>query len=226
MGLGFVKHYAALPDHTVISAVRKPESMPQVDCAEGTKIVTVKIDSADTADAKKAVEELKSKHSISSLDIVIANAGAYNDKGALAEVDLGEFEELFKINVVGALALFQACLPLLPKGGKFVWMSSGAGVVSREKASINPTYGSTKATNVFLARYAHHENPDIVSFALSPGWVQTDMGHQAASYAGKKDAASLTVEQSIEGCTNVIEQASRDKWSGLHISYDGSQQPW
>lgn len=30
---------------------------------------------------------------------VIANAGAYNDKGALAEVDLGEFEELFKINV-------------------------------------------------------------------------------------------------------------------------------
>lgn len=54
LGLGFVKHYAALPDHTVISAVRKPESMPQVDCAEGTKIVTVKIDSADTADAKKA----------------------------------------------------------------------------------------------------------------------------------------------------------------------------
>lgn len=30
-----------------------------------------------------------------------------------------------------------------------------------------------QATNVFLARYAHHENPDIVSFALSPGWVQT-----------------------------------------------------
>lgn len=30
---------------------------------------------------------------------VIANAGLYNDKGALADVDLGEFEELFKVNV-------------------------------------------------------------------------------------------------------------------------------
>lgn len=30
---------------------------------------------------------------------VIANAGVYNDKGSLADVDLGEFEELFKVNV-------------------------------------------------------------------------------------------------------------------------------
>ena len=75
-------------------------------------------------------------------------------------------------------------------------MASGAGVVSRDKASINASYGATKvstfatpvktpwaepkrvklivqASNVFLARYAHHENPDLVSFALSPGWVKT-----------------------------------------------------
>jgi hypothetical protein len=35
----------------------------------------------------------------------------------------------------------------------------------------------SKASNIFLAREAHHENPDLIIFALNPGGVKTWVVH-------------------------------------------------
>jgi NAD(P)-dependent dehydrogenase (short-subunit alcohol dehydrogenase family) len=48
--------------------------------------------------------------------------------------------------VRGVLVLFQAVKPLMPKGGKFITISSGAGTIGKEMNSGNGTYGLTKVS--------------------------------------------------------------------------------
>lgn len=43
-----------------------------------------------------------------------------------------------------------------------------------------------------------------------------DMGNRAAVLNGDKHAP-ITLDESIKGCVNVIDESSREKWSGLHV---------
>lgn len=53
IGLGLAEHYAALPDHTLIMALRNPDSMPDVKCGQGSRVITVKCDAGVSEDALK-----------------------------------------------------------------------------------------------------------------------------------------------------------------------------
>lgn len=53
LGLGLVKGYAARPNHTVIATVRNPSSMPDVPIADGSKVVTVRMEATNVNDPKK-----------------------------------------------------------------------------------------------------------------------------------------------------------------------------
>lgn len=44
--------------------------MPTVKTAEGSKVVVAKLDAGVASDAKTAIDELKSKHGVTKLDIV------------------------------------------------------------------------------------------------------------------------------------------------------------
>lgn len=62
---------------TIIAAVRNLEdknskSLSELGVAKGNQLIVVKIDSAKDGDPHKAVEELKSKHGISRLDVCTA----------------------------------------------------------------------------------------------------------------------------------------------------------
>lgn len=46
--------------------------------------------------------------------------------------------------MLGALTFFQAVRPLLPDGGKFIFMSSGASIIDRVPDKIDAAYGITK----------------------------------------------------------------------------------
>ncbi|WWC99774.1 hypothetical protein V866_006679 [Kwoniella sp. B9012] len=224
IGLGLAKAYAQQSNNTVILGLRNVDSMPKIDVGQGVKLVKVKIDSGDIESAKKAMEELKSQ-GISKIDLVIANAAIGDCFGALKEVDLGSFEEHWRINVLGPLALYQACVPLMPEGSKFVWMSSGASIIDRVPDKLDAGYGITKSSMNYLARYAHFEEPSIISFSLSPGWVQTDMGDRGARWSGM-EKAPITVDESVAGIVKVIGEATKDNYSGLHMRYNGTQSKW
>ncbi|KAK6905795.1 hypothetical protein L486_06857 [Kwoniella mangroviensis CBS 10435] len=224
IGLGLAKAYAQQSNNTVILGLRNVDSMPEIDVRQGVKLVKVKIDSGDIESAKKAMEELKSQ-GINKIDLVIANAAIGDCFGALKEVDLGSFEEHWRINVLAPLALFQACVPLMPEGSKFVWMSSGASIIDRVPDKLDAGYGITKSSMNYLARYAHFEEPSIISFSLSPGWVQTDMGDRGARWSGM-EKAPITVDESVAGIVKVIGEATKDNYSGLHMRYNGTQSKW
>jgi hypothetical protein len=53
LGLGLVKAYASRPGYTVVSAVRNPDTMPQVQTAEGSRVVVIKLDAGVGEDAEE-----------------------------------------------------------------------------------------------------------------------------------------------------------------------------
>ncbi|KAK3063137.1 hypothetical protein LTS18_002658, partial [Coniosporium uncinatum] len=116
IGRGLATAYLLRPNSTVIAAVRDPEKSTSKDLAnlptaQGSKLITVKIDSTSESDPAEAVKSL-SEHSVSHLDVVIANAGD-SRYAHVADVSIGDMMYLYKTNTIGPLLLLQATLPLL-----------------------------------------------------------------------------------------------------------------
>jgi norsolorinic acid ketoreductase len=165
-----------LPNTTVIAGVRDPsatEALSAFKPANGSKLIIVKIDSASTTDAKDAVVLLKSKHGISHIDVVIANAGRGSYWGPALTTPIEEFQSHFNVNATGTLILFQAVHGLLSaaKNPKFVPIGTPVGSTSELENFPLPStaYGTSKAALHFLTRKLHFEHENMVIFPLGPG---------------------------------------------------------
>jgi norsolorinic acid ketoreductase len=176
IGLGLVGHYLSLKNTTVIAAVRDPSSTNDLTALKsgfGSKLIIVKIDSVSHTDAGAAVELLKSKYSISHIDVVIANAGVGKYWGPAVTTPIAEFQEHFQVNATGTLILFQAVHNLLDaaKNPKFVPIGTPVGSVGEQEAYPLPStaYGTSKSALNFLTRKLHFEHENIVIFPLAPG---------------------------------------------------------
>ncbi|ODN96278.1 hypothetical protein I350_08291 [Cryptococcus amylolentus CBS 6273] len=193
----------------VVAAARDPTKVPQEDNA-----VIVKIDSDSLTDAKEAVEELKSKHGITHLDVVIANAASAPSPGPLVSASISELSAGLVTNVSGPLALYQATRPLLSDEGAFVGITSTVGCVTGAWAPYLGAYGATKASLNFIIKGIHIEEPKLKAFAINPGWVDTDMGNAGAALAGL-DAPPDKLVDTVPGIYKVIDEATKEKTSGL-----------
>ena len=137
----------------------------------------MKIDSLEPSDAKAAVQTLQNKHRITSLDVIIANAGISSPKAfsPVASVKIEDVKEHVDVNTIGPLALFQATLPLLEKAthgpGKFVTVSSPIGSIGGMEQRPFPmsAYGASKAALNYLTRKIHFEHENLIAFAIDPG---------------------------------------------------------
>ena len=67
-------------------------------------------------------------------------------------------------------------------------------------------YGASKAMLNYLTCRMHYENPELIAFPMSPGFVQTDMGNAGARKAGMAKAV-FTVEQSVGGMLKTVSPA-------------------
>ncbi|RDL35067.1 NAD(P)-binding Rossmann-fold containing protein [Venustampulla echinocandica] len=234
LGRGLLEALIQRPNTTVIAGVRDPsnessKSLESLKTASGSKVITVKIDYNSLSTVNEAIQELQSKHNITSLDFVIANAGISNCYATAEATPLDQIREHYEINAVATVALYQATIALLKKSPKpvFVGMSSAiASIGDMEKVpAITTAYGMSKAALNYLVRKIHFENPELVAFAISPGWVQTDMGTFGAKSHGMEDAP-VTLEQSVEGMLKKFDGATREKTSGTFQSYDEATFAW
>ncbi|KUJ14229.1 NAD(P)-binding protein [Mollisia scopiformis] len=230
LGLGLLKAYLSRPNTTVIAAVRNPTSASSLNTlpkGEGSTLIIVKIDSASHTDALAAVKELTTVHNINTLDVVIANAGISNTLAPVAIVPLSEIEEHFNVNAIGPFLLFQACFPLLKKGSKFIGMSSALATISGMEMRPFPmtAYGVSKAALNYFVRKIHFENEELISFALDPGFVQTDMGNTGAQLVGMKEATT-PIDDCVAGMLKIIDESTREKTSGRFPIWEGGEFPW
>jgi len=107
--------------------------------------------------------------------VIIANSGIVGEATPVATISLKVVREVYEVNVIGPLALFQAGFELLKKAAKpkFVVVSSVMGSVELASTFGIPVtgYGSSKAAVNYITRRINAENPEIIAFPIHPGYV-------------------------------------------------------
>ena len=87
----------------------------------GRRAFAIQADSADPKAIKRAVSE--TVDALGGLDILV-NSAAVGLAGAIADLDLEQFQTMMDINVRGPLVFAQAAIPHLPKGGRIITIGS------------------------------------------------------------------------------------------------------
>ncbi|KAJ7124007.1 aflatoxin biosynthesis ketoreductase-like protein nor-1 [Mycena crocata] len=230
IGYGIVVALAARENTVIFAAARDPSAQSLKDLsAKYPSVHPIKFTSGDEADNKAAIAEIQK--TAGQLDVVIANAGIAKYVGPLATTPLSEFRDHWEVNTLGTVVLFQAAQKLLlasPTGVPiFAYISSGAGSIARYFGLSSAAYGSSKAAANFLVKAIAAENPSLVAFAISPGWVATDMGNFGAKSAGLPEAP-FTVGDSVEGIMSRIDGATVEKSSGRFWNFKPTSggNPW
>ncbi|RDW62187.1 hypothetical protein BP6252_11620 [Coleophoma cylindrospora] len=234
IGNGLVAALLSRPGTTVIAGVRDPAQQVSRDLGllpvgEDSRLITVKLDSTSSSDPIEAAKALQSEHGITTLDVVIANAGIMTHFGTVLSTPPEALLEHFQINTIAPLQLISAMWPLMERSPSPQFYIISSNIASLELSLQLPIpalpYGVSKLAANFIIRKLHLENPSLVSVALNPGWVQTDMGWSSANSIGVNEVP-VTVEQSVRGLLHVIDTASREKTSGKFVGYDGAEVPW
>ncbi|TKX69230.1 SDR family NAD(P)-dependent oxidoreductase [Halorubrum sp. SP9] len=128
-----------------------------------------------------------------SLDILVNNAGIFPRSGPLHEMERADFDRTMAVNLRGPVLLTKQALPLLldSPGSRVVSMSSGLGQFTEGQMDGQyPAYRLSKVGIGGLTAYLDGEYGDqgLIANAVSPGWVQTDMGGDRAPRSPSKGA--------------------------------------
>ncbi|KZV83033.1 NAD(P)-binding protein [Exidia glandulosa HHB12029] len=116
------------------------------------------------------------------LDAIVLNAGTPG-YGRLRTDVLEDWRRLFEVNLFSFLPLLRHALPVLAQShGRVVLISSS---MAEMGVAGMAAYSASKAAMNSLARSLAAEEPDIVTVALDPGSVETDM-FEATVQSGKE----------------------------------------
>jgi NAD(P)-dependent dehydrogenase (short-subunit alcohol dehydrogenase family) len=137
----------------------------------GQRGFAVQADSADPQAIRRAVQE--SVETLGGLDILV-NSAAVGMTGAIAEIDLDEFQKMMDINVRGTLAFSQAAIPHLPHGGRII--SIGSSLAERVPFPGVTPYAMSKSALLSFTRGLSRElGPQGITVNLVlPGSTNTD----------------------------------------------------
>ncbi|HET7364786.1 MAG TPA: SDR family oxidoreductase [Burkholderiales bacterium] len=174
---------------------------------------------ADVTDRRQVAALGKSLSGVA-LDVLFCNAGISGKRGmALGSFDYQSWEEVLRVNLLGAAAVAEALLANVLAGERKViaMMSSRLGSIAEASGMTLPYATSKAALNMLVKGLAAQLAPKgVIVVALSPGWVRTDMGGASAPLAPQTSVASLR---------NVV-AGLKQRDSGKFLSHDGSPIPW
>ena len=166
------------------------------------------------------IETLAKQLNDEALDVLFCSAGIIGKRGmALGSFDYESWEEVLRVNLLGAAAVAEALLENVLAGERKViaMMSSRLGSIAEASGMTLPYATSKAALNMLVKGLAAQlASQAVVVVALSPGWVRTDMGGASAPLAPQTSAANL--RSVIAG----LKQGD----SGKFLSHDGSPIPW
>jgi len=221
-GIGFelVRQYAADARNTVIAAVRDPTHAEHLNelAKQHRNVPVITMDVSDEASIKSSL--VKVQGITDHLNVLINNAGILNhdaDDTALA-LKKKDFIELFTVNVVGPLEVIQTFIPLLRSQSPAAVVANistglASNVVSVQWGAKSAGYGASKAALNYITTQLSANVKDVVFLAISPGWVQTDMGKTAGN-------PPTTAEDSVKGIRHVIATKTLAD-SGQFVDSDG-----
>ena len=209
LGLELARQYAA-DGWRVIGTVRN---------ADAKSLPSVEQHIADVTD-RRAIAALAKALRAQPIDVLFCNAGISGKRGmALGRFDYASWEEVLRVNVLGAAAVAEALVDNVAASERKViaMMSSRLGSIAESSGMTLPYATSKAALNMLVKGLSATLQPrGVTVVALSPGWVRTDMGGAGAP---------LSPEASVRGLRKVI-AGLQPKDSGRFLSHEGSSIPW
>jgi norsolorinic acid ketoreductase len=92
-----------------------------------------------------------------------------------ATLDPDVLREMFEVNAIAPLVLFQVTHALLQKSAKpiFIGMTSAAAMIGGMEyvPTMFAGYGASKAALNSIVRRLHFDHPELISFVIHPGLV-------------------------------------------------------
>jgi 3-oxoacyl-[acyl-carrier protein] reductase len=191
IGAATVKLFARAGADVVFNYHRNREAAGQVEQESrkhGTRIESCKADLGKMADGKKLVEFAHER--LGRLDILVANAGIWNEKDApIEQLSEREWDEMIRVNLKSVYATVHHTVPhmMAQGGGRIVTLSSVAG---QRGTPFHTHYSATKGaiisfTKGLASELARH---NILVNCVAPAFVDTDMWKSASTDKNKAKA--------------------------------------
>lgn len=154
------------------------------------------------------------------IDILINNAGIHQGRGAFGETDYDAWSEELKVNVLGPMRLAERFVEQVAASDRklIVNVSSIMGSIASTSSGGNVVYRSSKAALNMVTRSLSNDLAErgVTVVSVHPGWVQTDMGGEAAA---------ITPERSVADLRALIERLGPED-NGRFFNHDGAEIPW
>ncbi len=214
LGLEFARSYAA-DGWRVHACCRHPEKAKALKAVEGDLLVR-KLDVTDGLRVAGLARELADE----AIDVLLNNAGVYGPRSDFGETDFDDWLDMLKINTIAPLRMAERFVEQVARSDRklIVSISSGMGSIAMNDEGGRYPYRTSKAALNMVVKglAADLAARGIIAVALSPGWVQTDMGGPNAD---------LTPEESVAGMRAVIDGLTPDD-SGRFFNYQSEDRPW
>lgn len=207
IGTGIAKAALRAGDRVVATGRNLDKVQSALADVRGENLAFVKLDVADEAQAKAAVEEAIKK--FGRIDVAVNNAG-YSLLGNFEELSLPELERQLATNFYGVVHVMRAVLPVMRKqrSGHVINISSMAGVIGFKHCAA---YAASKFAVEGLSQSvaAEVEQFGIKVTVVEPGFFRTDL----LDDRNAKYPSTAIDDYAAEG-------SAREMWA----AYNGTQQ--
>lgn len=227
LGLGFTKKYLE-QGHSVVATYRNESGLQELNKLKTLYPNLLTLKHLNLSDGEAAIQEFAAQ--MDHLDLLILNAGvtgsqdgkplSYKDINTVSNKDL---QDAFFVNALAPRMLIQALGTKLSdqEDACVVYLSTPIGIPQNNQASGFEAYAASKAAGnsliwerckAWMSDWVKKHPKELIAspgaFAISPGWVKTDMGGPN----GK-----LTIEESISKMVDVIEHViANKKFNGVY----------
>ena len=223
IGLAMAHKFASLGSNIVLNGRREIDEVLVSEFSDyGVQVASISGDVSDSTDAKRMVEEAIEK--LGSVDILVNNAGITKDK-LMLKLTEEDFEQVLKVNLVGAFNMTQAVLKPMSKArqGAVINVSSVVGLIGNVGQA---NYAASKAGLIGFTKSVAREVAarNVRVNAIAPGMIESDMTDVLSDKV--KEATLAQIPMKRFGNTSEVAEvaaflARQEYLTGQVIAIDG-----
>ena len=224
IGYAHVAQYAQ-KKWNVIACARQPEKaieLLQLQDKYGANFIIEELEVTN----HKQVDDLSQKHSNTTIDILINNAGTGGPEGMPGAMDYQKIDnmdyqiwrDILEVNLLAPFKVATSFHKQISISDKktLIMMSSDLGSVSQNTFGGLYSYRTSKSGLNIVAKGMSNEWKDIIVVALAPGWCRTYLGGAEAE---------IDPMDSVEDQQKMFESLTESD-SGKFLDRFGNEVPW